>query len=198
MCVIRKNLNIEMKNRILFFLLFLISITACSQSKYTADQVERSSDPKVIANFIKYNPDHPKTPAFKQKLYAIMNGGNAEAAKPTVKPLTTEKLKNEVKKDVKKGTVDAKTQQTVDVLNHLFSNDPHRPEAYVQIENKSKCNMVVQIAGKKFYNLDVKARDKNYILIPKGRYTLTTKVCDAKYSSVKNIDKDMVITLSSR
>lgn len=182
------------------FLFFFLMVTASlgAQSKYTAEQVEKSSDPQVIANFIKYNPKHPKTPAFKQKLYAIVNAGDPAAAKPKVQPLTTEKLKNEVKRDVKQGTVDAKTKQTVDVLNHLFSTDPNRRDAYVQIVNRSKCNMVVKISGKKFYNLDVKARDKNYILIPKGTYTLTTNVCDAKYSSVKNVNKDLVITLNSK
>lgn len=183
----------------LLFLFFLMLNTSLgAQSTYTAEQVEKSSDPKVIANFIKYNPNHPKAPAFRQKLVAVMNAGNPAAAKPTVQPLTKEKLKNEVKRDVKQGTVDAKTKQTVDVLNHLFSNDPNRKDAYVQIVNRSKCNMVVKISGKKFYNLDVKANDKNYILIPKGTYTVTTNVCDAKYSSVKNVNKDLVITLNSK
>ena len=188
----------QMKNKLILFFLFLMSLTACGQSKYTAEQVERSTDPQVIANFIKYNPNHPKTPAFKQKLYAIVNGGDPATAKPKVAPLTTEKLKTEVKKDVQAGKVNAKTQQTADVLNHLFSNDPNRKEAYLQIQNKSKCNMVVKISGKKFYNLDVKARGQSYILVDKGTYTLTTNVCDAKYSSVKNINKDMYVVLNSK
>jgi hypothetical protein len=55
----------------------------------------------------------------------------------------------------------------------------------------------VKISGKKFYNLDVPAKNQNYILVDKGYYTLTTSVCDAKYSSVKNINKDIVVTLNA-
>lgn len=187
-----------MIKKVLFLLVMFISIAACSQSRYTADQVEKSSDPKVVANFIKYNPNHPKTPAFKQKLYAMLNGGNTSVAKPEVKPINTQKLKARVENDVKKGTSDAKTQKTVDLLNHLFSNDPNRKEAYVNIQNRSKCNLIVKISGKKFYNLDVKANDQNFILVDKGTYTLTTSICDAKYSSVKNLNKDMSIILNAK
>lgn len=184
--------------KLTFIFMFLSGFLAFSQSKYTAEQVEKSTDPQVIANFIKYNPNHPKTPAFKQKLYSIITAGNSTAAKPTVAPLNTTKLKTEVKKDISKGAQDEHTQKTVALLNHLFSNDPNRKEAYVQIENKSKCNMIVKISGKKFYNLDVKAHDQNFILVDKGTYTLTTNVCDAKYSSVKTITKDIGITLNAK
>lgn len=177
---------------------FALSSVAFSQSKYSIAQAEASADPKVLANFIKYNPDHPKTPALKQKLYAVIMDGNSKAAKPSVTPLNTTKLKSEVKNEVAKGKNDAHTQKTVDLLNHLFSNDPNRREAYVAIENKSKCNMIVKISGKKFYNLDVKAHDQNFILVEKGTYTLTTTICDAKYSSVKTINKDIMVTLNTK
>lgn len=187
-----------MNRKIFTLILFLVGFFSFAQSKYTAEQVEKSSDPQVIANFIKYNPNHPKTPGFKQKLYSLVIGGDPAAAKPTVKPLNTEKLKTEVKNEVKTGNKSPNMQKTVDLLNHLFSNDPKRREAYVNIKNMSKCNMIVKISGKKFYNLDVKARGQNFILVDKGTYTLTTNVCDAKYSSVKNINKDISITLNAR
>ncbi|QOR73475.1 hypothetical protein IMZ16_08075 [Cruoricaptor ignavus] len=176
----------------LFFILSSASFFA--QTKYTAEQVEKSSDPQVIANFIKNNPDHPKTPFFRQKLASIVLNGN-DAAKPKIEPTSKEKLASNVKKDIRSGNTDAHTKKTVDMLNHLFSNDPNKREAYVVIENKSKCNLIIKFAGKKYYNLDVKAHDQNYILIDKGTYTLTTNVCDAKYSSTKNIRQDIVITL---
>ncbi len=187
-----------MMKKLSIFVFFAVSSIAFAQSKYTIAQAEASTDPKVLANFIKFNPDHPKTPALKQKLYAVIMDGNPKAAKPTVTPLSTAKLKIEVKKDIAKGKNDAHTQKTVDLLNHLFSNDPNRREAYVAIENKSKCNMIVKISGKKFYNLDVKAKDQNFILVDKGTYTMTTTICDAKYSSVKTINKDIIVSLNSK
>lgn len=186
----------------LYFLFFFASILAFSQSKYTAAQVEKSTDPKVIANFIKYNPDHPKTPEFKRKLFATINNdkpaaAKAAVAKPEVKPISTAKLKTDIKKDVAKDGVNDKQKRAAELLNHLFNTDPSSKEAYVQIVNKSKCNLIVKFSGRKFYNLDVPANNQNYILVDKGNYTLTTNVCDAKYSSVKNIGKDIVVTLNS-
>ncbi|AYO58360.1 hypothetical protein CO230_09655 [Chryseobacterium sp. 6424] len=185
----------------LYFLLFFVSFPIFGQSKYTAAQVEKSTNPQVIANFIKNNPYHPKTPEFKRKLVAVINNdkapaAKASAAKPTVKPISTEKLKTAVKKDVAKDGVNDKNKRTAELLTHLFNSDPSNKEAYVQIVNQSKCNLIVKISGKKFYNLDVPAKNQNYILVDKGNYTLTTSVCDAKYSSAKNINKDIVVTLN--
>lgn len=188
--------------KILYLFCFLSSLLVFSQSKYTADQVEKSTDPQVIANFVKFNPDHPRTPAFKQKLFAIINSNKTPAAKaavakPTVAPINTVKLEAAVKKDIAKDGVNDKHRKTAALLTHMFNNDPSSKEAYVQIVNKSKCNLIVKISGKRFYNLDVPANNQNFILIDKGSYTLTTMVCDAKYSSSKNIGKDIVITLNA-
>ncbi|WP_297983542.1 DUF6759 domain-containing protein [uncultured Chryseobacterium sp.] len=184
-------------NKFLCLVFVLFTFFACGQSKITAEQVEKTNDPKVVAGFIKANPDHPKTPEFKRKLYAMVMGDQPAVAKPEVKKLEPAALKKEIKQDVKAGKTDAKTQKTVDLLNHLFNSDPNSKEAYIQIENKSKCNLIVKISGKKFYNLDVPAKNKNFILVDKGTYTLTTSVCDAKYSSVKNMNKDLAIILNA-
>lgn len=184
-----------MKSILLFICLSLSGILF-SQSKYTEAQVDKSMDPKVIANFIKFNPDNPRTDEYKRKLYSIITGNKPEAAKPTVTPLTKSKLTKAVKNDLKDG-VNNRNKATADILTHLFSNDPGDKNAFIQIENKSACNMIVKISGKKFYNLTVPAKNNNFIMVEKGTYTLTTSVCDAKYSSVKNVNKDIVISLNS-
>ena len=189
--------------RYLYILVFFIPFFSTAQSKYTAAQVEKSTDPQVIANFIKYNPTHPKTPEFKRKLLAVINGDKAPAeranvAKPSVKPISTSKLKTEIKRDVaRSGGVSEKKKRTAELLTHMFNTDPTSKNAYIQIVNKSKCNLIVKISGRKFYNLDVPAHNQNFLLIDKGNYTITTSVCDAKYSSVKNINKDIVVTLNA-
>ncbi|KIA84218.1 hypothetical protein OA84_01345 [Kaistella solincola] len=185
----------------LYLIVFLLSVFAFAQSKYTVQQVEKSTNAQVIANFIKYNPNHPRTPEFKRKLFAVINNDKpvavkASVAKPTVTPVNKNKLKTAVRKDVAKDGTNDKHKRTADLLNHLFNSDPNSKTAYVQIVNKSKCNLIVKINGKKFYNLDVPARNQNFIMVDKGSYTLTTSVCDAKYTSRKSISKDIVITLN--
>lgn len=190
-------------NKFLLFLGLFFSMICCGQSQYTQTQVEQSTDPRVIANFIKFNPNHPKTPEFKRKLIAVINndkspGKKAAVAKPTVAPISTSKLTNVIKKDVAKtGGVSEKNKKTAELLTHIFNSDASSKDAYIQIINKSKCNLIVKISGKKFYNLDVPANNQNFILVNKGTYTVTTSVCDAKYSSVKSINKDIVLTLNS-
>lgn len=185
-----------------YFLALFISFLACAQSKYSVAEVEKSTDPQVIANFIKFNPDHPKTPEFKRKLFSVINSNKstsqqAKVAKPTVKPISTEKLQTAIKRDVSKDGSNDKHKRTAALLNHLFNTDPSSKTAYVQIVNRSKCNLIVKISGKKFYNLDVPANNQNFLLVDKGTYTMTTSVCDAKYSSTKNIGKDIVVTLNA-
>ncbi|SFJ02361.1 hypothetical protein SAMN05421638_1885 [Kaistella treverensis] len=185
----------------LYLIVFLLSVFAFAQSKYTVQQVEKSTNAQVIANFIKYNPNHPRTPEFKRKLFAVINNDKPAAvkvsvAKPTVTPVNKSKLKTAVRKDVAADGRNDKHKRTADLLNHLFNSDPNSKTAYVQIVNKSKCNLIVKINGKKFYNLDVPARNQNFIMVDKGSYTLTTSVCDAKYTSRKSISKDIVITLN--
>ena len=189
--------------RLLLFFGLLSCLTLWSQRKpvnknqnvITAEYAEMSNDGKVIATFIKANPDHPKTPALRSKLLCMIEmPRKEEAAKPVEKPLTPKKLETEVQRKVEAGA-NEKTVQAARVLNHLFDNNPNKKEAYVEITNRSKCNIVVQFKGKKFYNLNVNANTKNYILIDKGTYTLTTDVCDAKYSTTKNINADISLSL---
>ena len=186
-----------MKKSFSFFLFFTFCFVF-AQSKYTAAQVESSHDPQVIANFIKYNPDHPKTPEFRRKLLAVINkekspSAQVRTAKPKVATLTPGKI-NSTAKNQSSGS---KHSRTAELLNHLFNSDSSSRTAYVQIVNKSKCNLIVKLSGKKFYNLDVPANNQNFIMVEKGTYSVTTSVCDAKYSSTKNIGKDIVITLNA-
>ncbi|MBA5247764.1 hypothetical protein H1R16_06245 [Marnyiella aurantia] len=165
--------------------------------KLTAAQAQMSNDPKVIATFIKDNPGDPGVADLRIKLVQLITPANDIAAKPRVVPLTKGKLVKEVRADLKDGVND-KSKMAAKVLNHLFDNSPNKREAYVQIVNRSACNLIVKFSGKgSYYNLDVKANNQSYILIDKGNYLVTTSICDAKYSSAKNINKDIAITLRS-
>lgn len=112
-----------------------------------------------------------------------------------MKAINTEKLEKAVNRGNAKGEPSEKNKRTAELLR-IFSVTMFPEQLYVQIINKSKCNLIVKISGKKFYNLDVPARNQNFVLVDKGNYILTTSVCDAKYSSSKNINKDIVVTLN--
>jgi hypothetical protein len=164
-----------------------------SQSKYTEYQVEKSTDPQVIANFIKYNPDHKRTPEFKRKLSSLVSGGNTDSQDTENKKPTQYNIKTTTKNNSNNKHED----NTVNLLNNLFNSDPSSKTAYLQIINKSKCDLIVKINGTKLYNLNVPANNQNFVLVDKGNYNISSSVCGAQYSSTKDIMKDIVITLNS-
>lgn len=178
----------------LFYILFLVLGSFSFAQNYTAEQVEKTTDAKIIANFIKYNPNHTRTQEFKRKLFAIINEDNSAISKSINK---TEVSKT-IAKNKSDGEVSEKNKKTAALLTHLLNDNSKSTEAYFHIINKTKCNIVMKISGKKVYNLTIPAQSNNYILIPKGTYTLTSNVCDANYSSTKKLEKDMEIILNSK
>ena len=192
---------------------------------YTETEAETSNEPRIIAGFLKQNPGHARTDFFKKRLITIIMADNSPEAKPTIRPLSKDKIEkivsnNELNKGKnitiptkstttpernvtyasmgssgKKAEVSDKAKKTASMLTHLFNNDPSDKEAYINIRNKSNCRLIVKISGKKYYNLDVPAKGQNFLIIEKGDYVLTTMVCDAKYSSLKKINKDIEIQL---
>lgn len=196
---------------------------------YTESDAETTAEARVVAGFLKQNPGHAKTDYFKRKLMQIVMANNSPEAKPTIKTLSEDKIKqmvidnNNLNKGKaiaanagsatpertvnyasvggatnKKSGASEQNKKTAAMLTHLFNNDPMDKEAYINIKNRSKCNLIVKINGKKYYNLDVPAKGQNFLLVEKGEYILTTMVCDAKYSSLKKINKDIEIELNLR
>lgn len=189
---------------------------------YTLEEAESSSEPRIIAGFIKQNPGHEKNDALKRRLMNIIMADNSIEAKPTIKPLSKSKVEkivsnNELNKgkdlavnrssseknvnlasagSSKKSEPSEHAKKTASMLSHIFNHDPNDKEAYINIKNKSKCNLIVKISGNKYYNVDVPARGQNFIMVDKGEYVLTTQVCDAKYSSLKKIQRDIQIELN--
>lgn len=186
---------------------------------YTETDAENSKEARIIAGFLKQNPGHEKSDYFKRKLMQIIMADNSPEAKPTIKPLGKDKIEkivanNELNKgnnnvyankpaspinSTKKGSKtepSEKSKKTAAMLTHMFNYDPNDKEAYINIKNRSNCVLIVKINGKKYYNLDVPAKGQNFIMVEKGEYVITTMVCDAKYSSLKKITKDIEIELN--
>ena len=183
------------KKHKLFSLLVLFSTSFFfSQTKEEIDKIMRNQDPKEISAFIKKYPNNPNANFLTNRMKNL-GAVQSPKAKPVIQPLNTEKLSKEVEKKVEKGKADANTERTVNLLNNLFSTDRNKSEVFVMIKNKSNCNLIVKVEGKTFFNLDVPKKGDNYLLLPKGTYKITTKICDASYQSTKNIAEDTQIVL---
>jgi chorismate mutase len=64
---------------------------------YTEQEAETSKETRVIAGFIKQNPGHARNDYFKKRLMEIIMADNSPEAKPTIKPISREKIENIVK-----------------------------------------------------------------------------------------------------
>lgn len=181
--------------KIFLLLCITIGISAFSQSVFEAKQ---TTDRAVVEKFIKANPNHPAVPQLKQRALSLKYGGTSQVAKPSVSQMTENRIErtSTVGTSSTKGQPSEQAKNTAAVLTSLFSNNPNKKEAIVQFVNKSQCNLVIKISGKKFYNLTVPANGQNYILVDKGSYNVTTSICDAAYNQNKAFTKDVIITLN--
>ena len=184
-----------MKNKLLLLILLVFSTFLFSQTSQELDKAMLSKDPNVIAEFIKKYPNNPNANFLTNRMKNL-GAVQSPKAKPVIQPLNTEKLSKEVERKVEKGTADANTDKTVNLLNNLFSTDRNKSEVFVMVKNNSDCNLIIKVDGKKFFNLDVPKRGDNYLLVPKGTYKITTRICDANYyQSTKNLTEDTQIVL---
>lgn len=89
--------------------------------------------------------------------------------------------------------------KTVQILNSLFDNDPQSKQSIVMIENKSDCNMIMRIegVGNMRYRLAVPSKAENAIVVQKGNYLFSSKVCGAEYASQKTLEKAIWVSLNN-
>ncbi|QIG90501.1 hypothetical protein G6R40_12930 [Chryseobacterium sp. POL2] len=187
-----------MKNLVLLTMLLISGLYAAQVSVFAA---QSSKDPAVVQAFIAANPKHPKVPELKKKLstmsYTVTTSGsgNDAEAKPKVSKLTASK----VEKNINKSKTSENAEKTAAILTNLFNDNRNSKEAVLQIVNRSACELVIKVSGKKkFYNLSVPSKNQNYILIEKGTYNLTTSICGASYTSNKSINASTIITLGNK
>lgn len=179
-----------------------------AQSKQALDKVMLSKDVQEIAAFIKNYPSEPNVPFLKRKLNNLTTTAktaaktsatavikDASAAPRLVPAGTASAALNPSKKDNGKPYVSAKRVE--DALNHLFNNDPTNPDAYLQINNQSECDIRVKIEGKKAFYLEVPKKTENFVLVPKGNYRISTDLCQAPYNMVKNLTQDTQIKFNA-
>lgn len=165
-------------------------VSFCQSKKYTLEEAEKSEDPKVLANFIVNNPNHPKTLVIRQKLaYLIVSKEekNKTAVSKNIEPKGKENVIGKKSDDT----------NTTDILNHLLNDNSKSNQAYIVIKNASQCDISVSITGNKMYNLNILAGKLGRLLVDKGNYTIASKICKADYKAHKKISNAMEITLNN-
>lgn len=199
--------------KILFPLVFFSLIIQSCVSNEHKDNILNSTNIAEIEDYIsKAHPEDPKRRVLKQRIIALKNAdwvkGRKDAKPMAARPVILDlPSKNSFKKNTPESeavfkqllaeTPEEHKQKTVQLLNSIFNQDISSNEVILLLKNNSDCNLVLEISGKKFYNLPVPAKSENSLVLEKDTYTLAGNVCDVPYKSVKEFSKGAVIILSN-
>ena len=200
-----------MKKNSLIILFFTLTLS-CSTQTANHDDILQNTNISEIEEYLKNaHPEDPKKHILQSKVIALKNKEwtkGALTAKPMeVRPIITElseSLKGkdfsddseEFKKLIAETTTEHK-EKTIKLLNTMFNEDINKNEAILLFRNNSDCNMVLKINGEKFYNLAVPSHNENFIVLNKGNYSISGNVCDVKYTSQKQIKKNIQVVINN-
>ncbi|MFC0429040.1 DUF6759 domain-containing protein [Chryseobacterium scophthalmum] len=197
-----------MKKKTLTFFFFGLILSSCASNTVDKVDVLKSTNISEIEEYLgKAHPEDPKTRILKQRIIALKNAEwtkGAKNARPVFMELPDQlnsKKKSEANLEVFKKlmseTSEEHREKTKKLLNNMFNEDITHNEAILLLKNNSDCNLVLEISGKKFYNLAVPAKGENFIVLNKDTYTFSGNVCDVKYQSSKEINKSLVVVLQN-
>lgn len=201
-----------MKKNFLTIVFFTFLIPNFAQAQKSSKDILKSTNIKEIEEYLKNaHPDDPKRTVLKPKLIALKNSewtkgartAKPMEARPVIADIPKSAMRNphsddaeEFRKLIAETSAEHK-DKTVKVLNAMFNEDINRNEAILLFKNNSDCNIVLRIEGKEFYNLAVPAHAENFIVLKKDSYTLSSNICDMKYSSQKDIKKSIFVTIDN-
>lgn len=196
------------------FIILLCTLFSCKSTsvKSSSQNILESTDIKEIENYLATtHPDDPKRSVLKPKLIALKNAEWTKGKK-NAKPMEARPIISEIPSDAIRrpnseeaeefkrliaSTSQEHKDKTVKLLNAMFNEDINSKEVILLFKNQSDCNLVLKIQGKDFYNMAVPAKGENFIVINKGTYTLTGNVCDVVYSSKKELNKSLFLTINN-
>ncbi|WP_343660014.1 DUF6759 domain-containing protein [Chryseobacterium sp.] len=201
-----------MKKNFLTILFFTFLFSNFTQAQKGSKDIMKSTNIKEIEEYLKNtHPDDPKKSVLKPKLIALKNAEWTKGAR-TAKPMEARPVIGDIPKNAMRNpnsddaemfkkliaeTSSEHKEKTVKLLNAMFNEDINRNEAILLFKNNSDCNIVLRIEGNEFYNLAVPARAENFIILTKDSYTLSSNICDIKYSSQKDIKKSIFVTIEN-
>jgi hypothetical protein len=201
-----------MKKIILIVLLLALAACKNANTGSISYNILESKDINKIENYLKNtHPDDPKRNILKSKLIALKNAewtkGKNNAKPMEARPVISEIPSGAIRKpnsdeaeEFKRliaSTSKEHKEKAVKLLNAMFNEDISSKEIILLFKNQSDCNLVLKIQGKDFYNMAVPAKGENFIVINKGTYTLYGNVCDVVYSSKKDLNKSLFLTISN-
>lgn len=198
------------KNSLIISILFVLISSSIYAQKSSSKNILKSTNIQEIEEYLRTcHPEDPKKTVLKPKLIALKNEEWTKGKK-NAKPMEARPVISEIPSSVMRNSKDAEEfkrlilettkehkEKTVQLLNAMMNEDISKKEVILLFKNNSDCNLVLKIEGKDFYNMAIPAHGENFIVINKGSYVLNSNVCDVKYSSQKDIKKNILLTINN-
>ena len=193
-------------------IVFVLGFVGCfAQQNIKTKDIIKSFNIKEIEQFIATaHPDDPRTPILKKRRIQLKNEEWVKG-RATAKPMAARTSQEVVEKPIiidstaiyEQEFITLRTKEksehkesTVSLLNTLFDNQKKSPDVAILIKNNSKCNIIVNLQGDQNYSVAIPKEDNNTLVVKKGNYTFTSRICETKYNSLKTIQKSTLITLN--
>ena len=193
-------------------IVFVLGFVSCfAQQNIKTKDIIKSFNIKEIEQFIATaHPDDPRTPILKKRRIQLKNEEWVKG-RATAKPMAARTSQEVVEKPIiidstaiyEQEFITLRTKEksehkesTVSLLNTLFDNQKKSPDVAILIKNNSKCNIIVNLQGDQNYSVAIPKEDNNTLVVKKGNYTFTSRICETKYNSLKTIQKSTLITLN--
>ena len=193
-------------------IVFVLGFVSCfAQQNIKTKDIIKSFNIKEIEQFIATaHPDDPRTPILKKRRIQLKNEEWVKG-RATAKPMAARTSQEVVEKPIiidstaiyEQEFITLRTKEksehkesTVSLLNTLFDNQKKSPDVAILIKNNSKCNIIVNLQGDQNYSVAIPKEDNYTLVVKKGNYTFTSRICETKYNSLKTIQKSTLITLN--
>ncbi|SDQ85607.1 hypothetical protein SAMN05421664_2858 [Chryseobacterium soldanellicola] len=187
----------------------LITLISCGTADVSKNILETKNIREIESFLATAHKEDPRRSVLKPKLIALKNEEWTKGKK-NAKPMQARPILSEIPNSVMKNSNEAEEfkrliastsgqhkDKTTKLLNTMFNEDISSKEVIILFKNQSDCNLVMKIQGKEFYNMAIPSHGENFIVINKGSYTLTSNVCDVLYSSRKDINKSIFLTINN-
>lgn len=207
-------------SRLFFFISILVFSQNISAQKKKKTDIMQSTNIEEINEFLKTaHPDDVRIYLLQDRIVELKRAEmtrKAREAKPMApRPIMVVEKKQEappqkiIKADHNEDEAEEFNQlisqnekqysdKAVKLLNNLFDEDITKTETIILLQNNTDCNLIVRISGNKSYKVAIPAHDKNSLVLEKGQYNFTSKVCGAQYLSTKNIYTNLLINIGNK
>ncbi|WP_426478045.1 DUF6759 domain-containing protein [Chryseobacterium sp. CBSDS_008] len=191
--------------KVLLLLGYSLVMLDCSGTKNVRN-ILTSNDIGEIENYLdNAHPDDPKNALLKKRIIELKNNAWMK------RPVDSESMAVREAAEKKNMMTGVDTQQfekllqadrvnhknkTVALLNEMFNSTKDSPNALLVVKNHSHCNMILHIReADEEYDLAVPHDGENFIVLEKGKYSISGSICGARYEKVKNLDHGIYLTL---